>query len=843
MPMAYRLSSCVLLLHKFGSLVTRSPKTGSCSQRGIPLAGSSKQKIVRFLYQTNLIRIWNAVNYSPIAEFVDHFWSNVHCLSFMDGCSELLAAVGDGGSLKEFKIEHEGAIAANGRQIFATIMPRGNDRILAVLSNGSTITAWQFSGDGRTLACRAQQRDKIEFWVYRVQEALPILAARLSCEGQKLTRPVLSPNGESVLSFIRKEKEQTSSTDATESHTQDVEVQIVVWKKLCFAENTADTPRYRHQRGAVERPADPQWSRRPIFIDGVLGTWGREGDFLLLWKKSTGDHGPALALYRTSDLKPQGSKVFARRTLDRGLLAWDAQIVDERSTCEGLIVAIYETFDLSRRRLLLWNAEQDVVCTEVYVPVPAKCLDEIFTVSEVRQWAIDEKKLDSLLESGMVDDKMSEECYLNKVADIVYPKFAVSSDLTIAAFFSWRFEAIVMVSLTSGATLWQCRLPPSMRSNPFGAINTCRFDKSECRVMVMGEEAILAFAPSCLATDLVHCARYQCLREEDNSEFIPVRGWFTHYRHLPKAAFSEWISHLLWKALQSDVLLENIPPEIPPDLLQRPEIIDAAVSVDGRRIAFVIKRNEIHKVFVTENLSNTNIWELEKDTNVLKRLRIISPMETDPYSDTASEDFRATQVYLCKSIEENDMLFIEGRLSGRFSVCCYDLVKQTREAVHRTHNEGGNIFNTPCLSSVQTVEGHRILLLDLRQIYIFDLKALNWDVIKYKSNFMTTLRNLNSEVWWSVLEHHRKISDDGKRVLIGWNEITQKHLVITPEITDLDVASRIEEVGGNISFDCAISHDGEWIAYASIHKESNCKSSIGVYKIAGMLRTSGIFLI
>ena len=173
------------------------------------------------------------------------------------------------------------------------------------------------------------------------------------------------------------------------------------------------------------------------------------------------------------------------------------------------------------------------------MPVPAKCLDEIFTVSEVRQWAIDEKKLDSLLESGMVDDKMSEECYLNKVADIVYPKFAVSSDLTIAAFFSWRFEAIVMVSLTSGATLWQCRLPPSMRSNPFGAINTCRFDNFEGRVRVMREEAILAFAPPCLKCHSACSVRYRPHLQEAESNDDFRCSCLEDYYHLPGKALAK----------------------------------------------------------------------------------------------------------------------------------------------------------------------------------------------------------------------------------------------------------------------------------------------------------------
>ena len=442
-------------------------------------------------------------------------------------------------------------MTANERQILASIAPRKDDRKLEGLSNATATSAWQSSGDGRTLVCRAQQRGRAVFFVYHIQEVPTISAVELSCERQKLTIPVLSPNGQSVMSFIRKKKEERSSTSTTRSPIQDVEVKVAIWKTRRVVENT-DTPEHHHLTEAVEGAVDSLSGKRPVLLDGLLGTWGRGGGFLLLWKKSTHDHDPTLEIYKTSELRPRGSRVFARRTLDRGLLTWDAQILDHCSSSEGLIVAICEAFDLSRRRLLLWNAELDVVCTEVYVPIPAKCLDDIIISDQKKRWGINKKTLDTLLEGGMVDDRMSESCYHSKVADILHPNLAVSSDLTTAVFFSWRFQAVVMVSLTSGATLWQCILPPSMRSNPFGGINTCRFDKSERRVIVMGKEAILAFAPSCLGTDPRHCARYQCSREEILSEVASFSCWcFTHYHHLPKAAFCPWVSYLLWKAFFS----------------------------------------------------------------------------------------------------------------------------------------------------------------------------------------------------------------------------------------------------------------------------------------------------
>ena len=555
-----------------------------------------------------------------------------------------------------------------------------------------------------------------------------------------------------------------------------------------------------------------------ITLDGTCAVWGLQGEYLLLWKTTENKESTkqsTIFVYRTEDLclcqKSDQLIPLRSKTFPPGKFRYEAQVLERLSESDESIEVLIAETDVNgnRRRVLIWDITKDVVRNQILIPTErGPRLIKTHTTFRGRHG-----------DKGANDPKSDPDdaSYILRIIEAVYPKFCISKNRRWIGAFSQRFQSCSIVSVESGATVWSSGVLYPLHSTEQQDIPTeAMYDPNGDHFLIMGECAIIVFAPEflddklnteeCDKTFLKACA---CLPSQSLASALEER------EH--DSDFPAWIT------------------DVTSSISRNSYISDATQSAHGKRLAFIDSNRETS----SQPIGSAKIVCFEKGEG-----RAFPDLAfEDAGTQAASESFIPNRLFLYDNGNGPDQGLVAFSLIDKPTAMFIDLMtRKKREKKLKNIDK--------CLRISQTADRKRVTILDIGKVVILDLRSeTTFETIKYKVDFTNLLGLVTAKTKWKrkrrdgiVEDTQKRVSDDGRCVLLSWDQGMQESIVVHPSSGQQEVEDLLKQPNRVLSDYCTLSSDGRATCFIDMCAIRNYRITVGIFNESGNLILISVLL-
>jgi len=673
-------------------------------------------------------------------------------VSFLSNDNDVVLAVYEDGFVKEVAV---GApINDNGRtgseRVFRSNFRRSLNIRRKLSSIQGKIKYPSLSKDGSVMVATVDD----SVYLFTVTDVLS--TTTLKKLQSRFIRASAAPNGKSVLAVLYPSPDAFDSISNEERRR---ETKVLVWP-----EQSTFSP---------SRPTEFQADR---------ALWGRNGEYFMVWKSFSGN--PELLVYRTEDLLKEGFEPSAHciwnKTFAKGHSRLDAQMLDRSQTEGGRVkIMVYGNPTSSTGKVAIWDIEADELVNEIGFNFEREILAEDRSIGGTDRTITPVTPTTTKdIESTMADDWN--------------PTLCVSRNERWIAKLDWNLRCCVVCSLKSGAPIWKFKLPDFWAGDGGTSPPSITFDPQDRYLLLSSDKGHLAFAPLFLNLD--------SQIEKSRKENFPEGWWTTSHLHDHEALFKDL------ESLPSRAMSQAIPLRL---TRKRnwfaSETPDGSGEVKSIRDCVYLKHSKSF-VCIAESVNDeVGIFLFKPFSKLYKRhrLRLAEDVEGSPRRIFAKDQGDGNDsIVICAG--DSKVIALRGHIcEGGADNEAFGLY------VERQENIGS------CHSVSQSADKTKLLFVCDSSVRVVDLSDLSMSEVEYKASLSTAFgivyesmiwKSQSRSRWWQ--NRTRRVSDDGRTILLGWDVKKGRSLVVGPETEEGSVEDIVKPAEERISDFCSLSSDG-----------------------------------
>lgn len=524
-----------------------------------------------------------------------------------------------------------------------------------------------------------------------------------------------------------------------------------------------------------------------VYLKGDSATWGLKGEYLLAWNSCT--ETSTLSVYRTDNISSR--LPVAEICLGCGFVDRSVLMLDKSGSEKKLKVLICEISQSEQWRAFIWDVTNKTVTSEVSLMMPYS-----IPTRRARNNKLWEEP------GGRSEARLFED-RVRLLEAAVRPLFCVSSDASWIGVYSCKQRSCTIVSMRTGVAEWQFIVQKKKLQNHAAQHGTATFDPSGRNMVVRCPTTIVA-----------------CPVSRQSAPFPVALSISTSQREGMKSAESAMTA--FFGDLPSEALVDKIATrtlsgfEINKNIAQRilGEIIDASVTVDGGMTAALASGRRGFSVVVNQDNPDENI-----------------------HLELMHKRFFPRWLFVRHSLDSRDNETVVAISPGPVPIAAFcDVWRQSSKSVQ--------LGMTKCHRVSQSDDQRHLILLDDAAVAIFDLVSQKTvKQIKYKLEFGKILKLVqqNSTKWHRCkLDHgsidtERRISDDGKAVLLAWDTKNRRSIVVSPSTHQNQCEDLISQAETCLSDFCLLSQNGSWTAFIDVEELAMGNITVGVFNEQGII--------
>ena len=544
-----------------------------------------------------------------------------------------------------------------------------------------------------------------------------------------------------------------------------------------------------------------------ITLEGTYAVWGLQGQYLLLWR-TTDSKQSTISVYETRDLlrlhQRDRPKPLRERGFRPGDYRYEAQMLEPLSwSDESVEVLIAETDAQGNRRVLIWDVINNTIKNQLMIPAERET--RLIKTHPILRRIPTEKRVKDHLQSGLDDAS-----FKFRIVEAVHPKLCISKNMQWLGTFSQKFQSCSIVSVKCGATVWSSGFAQPLQMGPFDVPAQPMFDSNGDHFLVMGECAIMVCAPEFIddkphteERDQPFLEAYACLPSQSLASALEDR------EH--NCGVSSWIDGLTSSIDHTTC------------------ISDATQSADGRRLASIVSIRETS----SQPVRSTRIVCLEEGEG---EALLDLAFEEDNGTEADSESFIPNRLFLYDNGNGPDQgLVAFSELQKPIAMFIDIPTKNKRE------KKLENIDR--CLRISQTADRKKVTILDIRKVVIINLRSeTTSEIIEYQVDFTNLLAVMIADAKWKrkrrdgdMKDTQKRVSDNGRCVLLSWDQGRQESIVVRPSSGLQDVKGLLKQPNRVLSDYCTLSSDGRATCFIDMGEIPNSRITIGIFNESGNL--------
>eukprot|EP00210_Caulerpa_lentillifera_P005581 g5338.t1 len=461
---------------------------------------------------------------------------------------------------------------------------------------------------------------------------------------------------------------------------------------------------------------------------------------------------------------------------------------------------ISEHYETDTRKVTVWDLDKDEITNEMGFKIPT---DESADNHNGTQG-----EGNNFIET--ICPSTTAEGFSNRLNQDWYPSICISKDERWVTEFSWTHQSCIICSVESSVPVWKLCFSEMWKTCDTLRPSSLAFDQEEHYLMVFTDTSIFAFAPLLLNTD--------SRPKETRKESMPKGPWKVdycqEYKHLledicgiPSAAISQLLPPKLSKSKNWFNSVSN------PYFGEIQRVTDCAYMRTDQSFVCIANSTE----------GNSGVFYFKRFCELYKR-----------YHLQLSEDVYGTprRLFSYNAGNKIDGLVIVYEDLNPVAVFCevhphkstgsgYELMVEEKMPLEKCH------------SLSQSIDGTQLLFVSGTSVKILDLKSREIREVRYRIKFddafnhgrnSSYLKNLQAEEWWQNCS--RRVSDDGKSVLLGWDTTNQTSIVISPDTEETDYQRAIQDSDAKLSQFCSLSCEGQLTIY--VHNDASKEGHVSL---------------
>jgi len=336
-----------------------------------------------------------------------------------------------------------------------------------------------------------------------------------------------------------------------------------------------------------------------------------------------------------------------------------------------------------------------------------------------------------------------------------------------------------------------------------------RFDPSSRHLILATERAIFAFAPMLLYMD--------CRLDQTREESIPESPWMTSVCE----DRGQLLSHL--KALPSRGATRLIPKKVA--TCDRWCFFDSRKKkVKNVRDCVHLKKTGTFACIAEADDGELGVFHFEQVKSLYRPRHLPQPEGVDS---------RPRRAFAFETGGAQCLLVLQGDESP--TAVFYRVTESESPAPGYCFHHFYTLRIGPCRSVSQSSDGRYLLFVCDSGVDVLHLESASVEEVTYraplgelidKTSESTRWRLATGSRWWQ--SSNRRVSDDGRRVLLGWNPEQRKSTAISPEIEGSE-AIQLVQASEVVSELCSLSPDGRFTLYLDVLSVERGEVKVNVF--------------